>query len=363
MSSDADGQIRVIGGESCCRVAASLSGSALVFSIHSDDRLPVAVERILESAPDGSAIPSDIHIVGDLHGVPVRHWRLREYLHKMLSGFMDRHFRLFWYDGDLIRTGSGFYVSHPLCIDHLATCTVKNEHRANEKPHDLPDGITDETLACISSIIGMAPRAGFNELGELTGLDFCVGESYPQNIMSHLDDRHISDVLQRVAGLTSLKVLRLSFLEDLRITELPISLQKLDCRGCGGMWIDEKVIPATLNSLNLSACKLTALPDFMPRLVGLQELLLYKNGITSINQSALPEGLHRLSLYRNRIIGISLDLVRLQQLEELNIGANPLQYLHLENGTSDRNLRINLRKVTVEALDFRVDCPYSLSFA
>lgn len=363
MPSDGDGHIRVIGGDSCHSVAATLSGAALVFSIQSDDRLPAEVETILKSMADGDGLPSDIHIVGDLHGVPVEHWRLRAYMSKMLRSITGRHFRLFWYDGDLIRGGSGFHVKHPLCIDHIAPSSVMKDCPVNEPLTGLPDAVSEETLVAISSIIGSTPRASFNESGELSMLDFCVGDSYPRNIMSHLGDGHIGNVLKQVAGLSSLKVLRLGFLEGLQITGLPNGLQKLDCRGCVGVQIDGKVIPSTLGSLNLSACKLTRLPRFLIQLTGLRELLLYKNGIIECDQSGFPASLRRLSLYRNRISRLRLDLSRLQHLEALNMGANPLEYLHLENGTPVRNLTVNLRKVAIESLDFRVDCPYNISFS
>lgn len=337
----------IYGGTVCHKIANTLTSSALIFSICSDDRLPNELEslilnRVLE-------LDKDIHIVGDLHNLPLDLWRVRNYLLTFIKvRGVKLPFKIFWYDGDLIRQSqTDFFIKNPLHIDQIEVLGARSfiQDRESSEFKALSQYSYFKKLERIIDLTQTMPCVELDSKSNIIGLDFLKGY-YPLNIASSLRQDELEKILLNVSEISSLKTLKFPFIKSLKIQRLPERLEVLDIRGCEKFEL-YTALPPTLLKINVAACGLTHVPDYINTLPNLSELMIYKNYISKINTFNLPQTLQRISVYRNNIKEIYIDFDYSHCLEVLNIGANPLKIISFASKKVDEHqIQINSRKLT-----------------
>lgn len=312
----------VYGGESCQKLSKHLAKDDhtlhFIFSIISDDRLPFRLEELKGYLLGGGYESYDIHILGDLIGLPLSQWRVRNYLIQELSGIAkDRNITMYWYDGDKLREGQDFFIKNPLHTDKLSYF---------DYPYD-------------QSTVKMFDA-------NLRKVNFLNHHAYPENELLKKTKKEIDYIFSEMAEFPFVEEITCPFIDGLQISRLPKSLKRLDLRGCIDIGIDPDCLPLTLEKLNLSACNLFTIPDCIFDLKNLNKLLLYKNRIEVSDMSKVPPDLEFLSLYRNEIKHMDFDM---KKLKYLNLGANPVKRIKVKEARE--NLTIGLRKVNCEELE------------
>ncbi|MGP9712919.1 hypothetical protein [Psychrobacter sp. AOP29-E1-7] len=337
----------IYGGRVCHKIASTLTSPALVFSICSDDRFPNELESLILNR--GLELDKDIHVVGDLHNLPLSLWRIRYYLLTFvkLKG-VKTPFKIFWYDGDLIRhSQTNFFIKNPLHVDQIEIQSARFfvQDRESLDLKELSKHSHFEQLKKIIDLTQVMPSIELDSNSNIIGLDFLKGD-YPLNIASSLRQDQIENILLTISELSSLKTLKFPFIKGLQIQRLPERLEVLDIRGCENFEL-YTALPPTLLKINVAACSLTHVPNNINTLPNLSELMIYKNYISNINTFDLPKTLRRISIYRNNIKEIHIDFDYLHCLEILNIGANPLKIMSLASKKADEHqIQINSRKLT-----------------
>lgn len=323
----------IYGGESCHRLSEHLADTddslCIIFSIVSDDRLPFELATIISHFHENECESYDIHILGDLVGLPLEQWRVRNYLMHELSLYAkNKKISLFWYDGDKIREGHGFFIRNPLHTDNL----IHSESHCNRGEINYSDA----------------------NLKEICFLD---ERGYPVNRLLNKTKKEIGYIFDTISELPAIEKIVCPFIDGLQIGRLPGSLKILDLRGCAKLDITPQCIPLTLEKINLSACGLISIPDFVHDLEKLNTLFLYKNALSVNGFFDTPKSLEFLSLYRNKIKRIELDVAR---LKKVNLGANPLAEISIKGGSE--NVAIGLRKVNCERLVIIHRNPVTIEF-
>lgn len=339
--------IVIHGGTICHKIANTLTGSALVFSICSDDRFPNELESLILNRD--IEFDKDIHVVGDLHKLPLNLWRVREYLLTFIKlRGTNLPFKIFWYDGDLIRQSqTDFFVKNPLHIDQIEVLSARSfiQDRECSQFKALSQYSYFKKLEKIIDLTQAMPCVELDSNSNIIGLDFLKGD-YPLNIASSLKQHELEKILLNISEVSSLKKLKFPFVKSLQIQRLPERLEVLDIRGCEKFEL-YTALPPTLLKINVAACGLTHVPNYINNLPNLSELMIYKNYISKINIFNLPKTLQRISVYRNNIKNIYVDLDYLHCLEVLNIGANPLKLISfVSKNVDEHQVQINSRKLT-----------------
>jgi len=347
----------IFGGQTCLKLASRVNGHAIIFSIRSDERLPSEVEQLLESQND-KRMPDKFYIVGDIVNVNIRNWKVRRYLIEKISTFTTKEVRLFWYDGDLIKIGLSFFEENPIHTDIIRNRkSIAAQTDKNNSVNSVP-----EIVRFIFRATGRYPEFSIDHSGAIKSLSLSPGCIYQKSILKNVTDIDKSEIFDRISKYNTIKKLVLSFSENITVCCLPPNLEILDCRGCTNINIDESSVPDTLKKLNMSACNLSEIPKFVYKLCNLNELMLYKNKIKYINCNKLGGNLRRLSVYRNEINEIYIDLDMMKEIKKINIGANPLNIVRIIGGHRDHFIELNLRKIDTSNLEFCASCQYSLEF-
>ncbi|WP_379057900.1 hypothetical protein V6M93_17120 [Pectobacterium brasiliense] len=311
----------IYGGDSCQKLSRSLKVNndllTIVFSIVSDDRLPLHLDKLKDHLFEDNYKYYHIHILGDLIGLPLTQWRVRNYLINELSIFAkNKNMHIYWYDGDKIRDGHDFFIKNPLHIDKISYF----DYHDNELEVKNLDNNTKE-------------------------ISFLNHHGYPENNLLRKTKKEVEYIFSTIAELPFVEKIVCPFIDNLQISTLPKGLKKLDLRGCSNIKIDPKCIPFSLEKINLSACDLLAIPDYIYDLKKLNTLFLYKNNLEINGEFKTPSDLEVLSLYRNKINNIELNLIK---LKKINLGANPIKKIIISGATN--NIELGLRKVNYEDL-------------
>lgn len=323
----------IYGGRSCQKLSKNISiendSLNIIFSIVSDDRLPFNLSLLMDHLHEDKFKNYKIHILGDLIRLPLTQWRVRQYLIEELSILVSKkNITLYWYDGDKISEGYDFFMHHPLHSDKLSYV----DYRSN-------DSLVKE-FTCHTQEI-----------------NFLSGRGYPQNSLLNKSKKEIDYIFCTIADLPNVERITCPFIDGLRINRLPRSLKKLDVRGCPNLRIDYKCIPFELEKINLSACDLFDIPDYIDDLKQLKTLLLYKNKLEISGGFKNNTNLEFLSLYRNKIKSIALDVIK---LNKVNLGANPINSISI-NSTAE-NIVLGLRKVDIEKIILIHNAKLTLEF-
>ena len=334
----------ILGGKTCQYLVNFIQSPGLVFSIISDDRIPEEVISFLQFKRFNKE-KINIHILGDLFDLPLQQWRVRN----NFLPWLDKQYiaaNVLWYDGDLIRE-----INH-LSPIHFDSTKLTYLELSNTNSH-INSPCEHYELKKISEIIGKYPHYEMDSNGKITNLSFMNNGFNDMGILNQLSRKKIKEVLYLISQIPSLKTLNISFSKNLEITELPKNLVKLDCRGSLNIKFETE-LPKNLTYLNISACNLKKFPKIILNNEQIKTLLLYKNYLSEINDSLLPSKIERLSIYRNNIAHINLNIDNLPHLAQLNIGANPLTELNFISNSSDRELALNMRKINTAKLVYSI---------
>ncbi|WP_174869639.1 hypothetical protein [Pectobacterium polaris] len=323
----------VYGGDSCQELSKTLKIDdnllSIVFSIVSDDRLPFCLDKLKNHIFEDKYNNYHIHVLGDLIGLPLTQWRVRNYLKNELSFFAkDRNIHIYWYDGDKIRDGNYFFIHNPLHIDKISHF----DYRHNELAVENFDASTKE-------------------------INFLNHRAYPENNLLGKTKKEVNYIFATIAELPFVEKIVCPFIDNLQIRTLPKSLKKLDLRGCTNLKVDPKCIPIALEKINLSACDFIEIPDYVYDLSELNTLFLYKNKLEINGVFKIPKNLEFLSLYRNKINSIEFDTIK---LKKINLGANPIKKIIISSATE--GIELGLRKVNCEELMIIHDHELTLEF-
>ncbi|WML88735.1 hypothetical protein [Thiothrix subterranea] len=301
----------------------------LIISICSDDLLPVDLKDVFKLIEQSHCLKFNIYILGDLVGLPLDKWRVRDYLIKEIS-FLAKNkiLTIYWYDGDKIREGNIFFCKTPLHIDRLSY----------------------QPKMCLVDL-------NIDTSSNVRHISFLDSRAYPKNILKNKTKKEIDYIFSQVAEIEKLESIECPFLNNLTISRLPKNLKKLDLRGCENIKIDAECLPPGLDSINLSACRLDYFPDFITTLVKLRFLFLYKNFIDINSANMIPKNVEVLSLYRNKIKEFEVNSMALRRL---NLGANPLVKFTL--GELPTCLNLGLRKVNLDKLTISQYSNLSIEF-
>lgn len=336
--------IRVIGGQNCQRLSAywqhqrQRQDSALIFSINSDDRIPLEAERLLG---ERTYRFSNILVVGDLAGLELEHWRVRDFLIELLANHAFwKHATLFWFDGDLM-TSKGIENS---LIKFEGVIELHKKITDTKQSIPLP---SCQLFSELCEILSCIPGHTLNGKNEVESICFNSPRIYPRSLLNSVNvqkRKKINNILQQMNGL---KKLDFSFTENLTLP-LVNGARYLNLRGCENACLKNLTACRDLFFLNITACKLSHLPQGLEELSKLEVLIAAKNRIGSLDSFELPASLIRLSLYRNNLKDLKLNFDHFDKLISLNLGANPLKRLRTPGGQS--TIDISLRKVNYLAL-------------
>ncbi|MBB1440109.1 leucine-rich repeat domain-containing protein, partial [Shewanella sp. SG41-4] len=308
--------IDICGGYSCSKLSNVIKDQdgqyVLIISICSDDLLPLEPNEIINRILCSSCSEIHIHILGDLVGIPTEQWRVRGYLLDELSFLaINLKLKFFWYDGDKIREGINLFCMVPLLVDDLKYSPRIEMEKV--------DNVIYEGM----SVLSLVNKSG-----------------YPYNFLRAKTKKERDYFFSAISEVETLKVLECPFLSDFKVDNLPKNLEVLDLRGCKDFELRTANEFVSLKSVNFGACLLYNLPDLLFGCSNLERLYLYKNFLKGNEIKNLPLNIKTLSLYRNKIEDVD---VRLDFLERLNLGANPLRKISIHH--EQDSVKLELRKV------------------
>lgn len=314
----------VYGGYACQKVYDKIrqrhgKDNFIIFSIVSDDMLPFELSFLLEKVINSDNDDFHVYILGDLFGIDIKKWRLRNYLLFELS-FLDKNIFLHWYDGDYIRDGSEYFLINPLKIDKINM--------------SFP----------VYSKLDMHLNSSIEEISFHSDL------FYPVNILNGMSIFDINNIFEKLCLNDKLRKIKCCFINNLQLYNIPDQVSHLDFRGCENIDLKLQRKNYKLEYINLSACGFLEIPEYLYKFNNLRVLHIYKNRISHFNQNNIPEKIESLSLYRNNISKVVLDLNRFSRLYNLNIGANPIKELIILGKNRLNRINIGVRKVKLNEL-------------
>lgn len=336
------------GGKKCEHIADQLSchyDNLLVFSICSDERIGSELENYLFNISE-EAIPSHIVILGDFPVVPPKICPPSFEVLRILSTRTNRKvaISLCWLDSAIINFTSinkSVFLWHNNFIDHVCFDGAKASKPITQK-------ITSKDYFLYSSICGILkakPLVEINENGFIFSIKFVNNSIYPRSLISQLLPEDLETIYEIISKFSNLKLLDLSFssLKNLPNLHHCKMLEHLDLRGNLGLSLDMLEVFHRLKYLNISACGIKKIPITIEFLSCLESLLCYKNSIENVKNLKFPEQLIRLSLYRNNIREGKINLSSCTRIKEVNMGANPLNYIDIKLPSTSKSLRLRVR--------------------
>lgn len=323
----------VYGGYACQKVYEKVrqrhnNSNYIIFSIVSDDMLPFEFSFLLEKIINSDSEDFHVYILGDLFGIDIEKWRLRNYLLSNLS-FLKKNVFLYWYDGDYIRDGSEYFLSNPLKIDR------------------------------VNMFCRVHPKLDMN-LDSIEEINFHNEASYPVNILKGKSVSEINNIFKELCVNNNLRKIRCCFLNDIQLYNIPDKVRHLDFRGCENIDLKLQRKIYKLEYINLSACGFLKIPEYLYGFNNLKILHIYKNRISYFNQDNIPEKIESISLYRNNLSRVVLDLNKFSGLYNLNIGANPIKEVVIVGKNRQNRINIGVRKVNLN--DLTINSEENISF-
>lgn len=341
-------ETEIFGGAKCARVASLLgkkSARTWVFSVCSDERIPAEFEKRLS---DVQAVerPSRLIILGDFPTIPPERSPASFEAIRLVAkvaGFKGT-IQVCWLDAEEINFKD---ICLPPLVWHKFICS-QQQREEHVWPIEHPNN-PSENDACkkIIKLLGKRPGIRISDDGTVEALNFTDGEAYRRSLALGLSVKAEVMLWSQIKRLTCLRELRVGFSELRAIPDLSCLkfLEILDLRGNPGIRLEEVHKIASLKKLNLAACELYNVPYKIEDLFNLKTLLLHKNRIEKISTVKFPLGLKRLSLYRNQIETCYLDLSKNEMLREINLGANPFEFMIVDISDELNSLSLRLRHV------------------
>jgi Leucine-rich repeat (LRR) protein len=249
-----------------------------------------------------------------------------------------------WIDGETINLEEN---SPPPITWHEFSCD-KLHREAYAWPKVQPI-LALEHAACteIIHLLGNQPGIRLSNNGSVVALDLSNGEPYRRSLAAGLSQESESQLWSLVKCLPSLREFRAGFSGFQHIPDLSElkNLETLDLRGNPGIKLSYLSSVKSLKKLNAAACALEAIPSEIEDLSSLQILLLHKNKIQTVSEVEFPSSLERISLYRNQIKWGILNLSNCREINEINLGANPLNFMTAIIADDVSSLSLRLRYV------------------
>ncbi|MBB1299895.1 hypothetical protein H5183_00975 [Pseudoalteromonas sp. SR44-8] len=335
----------IFGGSTCQKVALQFEEhlqDVIVFSICSDERLPDGLEEHLRDEKG----PQHLLIVGDFMSLPPpkdESPASYEAIKLILANSEVKLINVGWVNGANI--GPNLHQSIKWHAFHSSQNTP-----AEKKDTSL---INDINFVCSSErevyhhvckLLNFSVYVGVKN-DKIVTIDLTDNQPYPRGLTNNLPNKQILELWHIVSQLQYLKKINACFNE---LSFLPnfssfTQLEKLDLRGNPRLDFHELHSAKTLSSLNISACSLLELPSSINSLPNLRSLLAYKNHITDISNIKFPKSIERISLYRNKISNKVLNLGHCDKLQEINLGANPIQNMTLVTSPTLHTLQLRVR--------------------
>lgn len=338
----------VFGGARCAWIASFIeenNNRIWIFSICSDERIPAKLEQRLRHA-HAADLPSHLIIIGDFPSIspecsPASFEAMR--LIAEASNFQGT-IKVSWIDGESIN----FEENSPLPIIWHEFPFDKLYRKAYAWSTVQPTRALEHN-ACteIIHLLGKQPGIRLSNNGSVVALDLSDGEPYRRSLAAGLSQESESQLWSLVKRLPSLQEFRAGFSGFKNIPDLSElrNLENLDLRGNPGIKLSHLSSIKSLKKLNVAACALEAIPSGINNLPSLQTLLLHKNIIHNVSEVDFPPLLERISLYRNQIKNGSLNLSKCKRINEINLGANPLNSMTTIIADEVLSLSLRLRYV------------------
>lgn len=337
--------ISIFGGNTCQKVAKQLEKhlhNLLVFSICSDERLPDGLEEHLSYKKS----PEHLLIVGDFIELPPSKDESPasyEAIKLILSSSNVKQINVGWVNGAHIPSNlhenikwQTHYISHKILDEKKDTTLINNLNFVCS---------SDKIIYHhICKLLNYRVYVDIKN-NQVVKIDLTDNQPYPRGLTNNLSNYQMSELWRLVSQLRYLRNINasfndLSFLPDFSsLTQL----EKLDLRGNPLLDFHELDSAKSLLSLNISACSLKKLPSSINSLQNLKSLLAYKNHITDLSNIKFPKSIERISLYRNQISSKVLELGHCNNLQEINLGANPIQTMNLKISSILSTLQLRAR--------------------
>lgn len=329
-------------------MASQLKGSIddfIVFSIYSDERLPDNLEKYLKN----DSVSQYFIIIGDFTSCrPSQDESPASYeaIKLALTHSNLKKIDVCWINSMKIMPDD---VQKNLEWTRFSLTQLESEK--NKKPSfsnniKYISGFDKLTYQKICNILKF-PVYFEAEKNRISSIDLTDNKVYPRGLTNHLTQEQMLNLWDIIYNLKHLRNINLSFNAMPFLPDLTnfSHLEKLDLRGNSNLDLSKLHEARTLSYLNISACELTKLPASINSLEYLTSLLAYKNSISDISNTILPNSIERISLYRNRICNNTLQLNYCDRLKEINLGANPITNMTLHVSPKLQNLKIRARYV------------------
>ncbi len=343
-----NGEPEVFGGARCAWVASLLgkqTSHVWIFSVCSDERIPVELEQRLCHI-HVTELPSHLIILGDFPSIPPEHSPASLETIRLIAE--ASHFQgvlqVCWIDGEIVN----FSLTSPPPLTWYEFPCDKQRRIVHAWPIVQPTfALERDVCADIIQLLGRQPGIRLSDDGTVESLNLTDGEVYRRSLAVGLSQNKENQLWSLVKRLSNLRELRVGFSGLHGIPDLSglSYLEILDLRGNPKFKLDQISKIRSLKKLNVAACELDAIPLGIENLPLLKTLLLHKNRIKDISTVKFPPLLERLSLYRNQIRTGNLDLSKCSEINEINLGANPLEFMVLSISDEVMSLSLRLRYV------------------
>ena len=341
-------KIEVFGGARCAWIASFIeekNNCIWIFSIYSDERIPEKLEQRLRRA-DAADLPSHLIIIGDFPSISPEYSPASLEAMRLIAeaSNFEGTIKVCWIDGETINLED---TSPPPIIWH--EFPYNGLRRKAYAWPTVQSTLALEHAACIEIIhlLGGQPGIRLSSNGSVVALDLSNGEPYRRSLAVGLSQESENQLWSLVKRLPSLRELRVGFSGFQNIPDLSDlkHLEILDLRGNPGINLSYLSSVKSLKKLNAAACALATIPSELVNLPFLQILLLHKNTIKNVSGVEFPPSLERISLYRNQIKQGSLNLSNCRKINEINLGANPLNFMTVIIADDVSSLSLRLRHV------------------
>jgi hypothetical protein len=339
---------KIFGGKTCLSVASQLKGvinDLIVFSIYSDERLPDGLENYLKN----ESIPQNLIIIGDFTSYyPSQNESPASYeaIKLALTHSKLKTLNVCWINGIKIKHDD---IQKNLKWTLFSLTQLEPEENKNPSFSNnikYISGVDKLTYQKICNILRF-PVYFQAEKNRISSIDLTDNKAYPRGLTNNLTQDQTLNFWDAMYNLKHLSNINLSFNAMPFLPDLTkfSHLEKLDLRGNSNLDFSKLHEARTLSYLNISACELTELPASISSLENLKSLLAYKNYISDISNTILPNCIERISLYRNRICNNTLQLDYCDRLQEINLGANPIINMTLYVSPKLHTLKIRARYI------------------